>query len=410
MSMLDRFLGKFIETGDLTVETPDGVAHYGRPDVDIGAVRAKVADRATSRRIARNPALGAGEAFMDGRLVIENDDIMGLLTLIMHNLRWENDAPAYVSLWRNQRLLARFQRLNDRIRARRNVAHHYDLDDRLYDLFLDADRQYSCAYFAEPDVDLGRAQQDKLAHIAAKLQLEPGQRVLDIGCGWGGLALYINRISGAEVLGITLSEEQLAVARRRAEAEGVADKVRFELQDYRDVEGVFDRIVSVGMFEHVGRMSFRNLFETVHDRLASDGVVLLHSIARADGPGVTDPFTAKYIFPGGYAPALSEVVPEIERARLWITDIEILRRHYAETLLRWYDACRANREAIEKLYDARFYRMWTYYLAGARNAFLHGGHMVAQIQMTRRQASLPITRSYMAEAEERLRKIENLRP
>ena len=292
---------------------------------------------------------------------------------------------------------------NQAAKARRNVAHHYDLDDRLYDLFLDADRQYSCAYFTDPAGDLEQAQHDKLAHIAAKLALKPDSRVLDIGCGWGGLALYLHRVSGADVLGVTLSEEQLKVARQRAAEAGVADRVRFELIDYRALTGRFDRIVSVGMFEHVGLPHYREFFDQVHALLADDGVALLHTIARADGPGATDPFTAKYIFRGGYAPALSQIVPRIERAWLWITDIEVLRLHYALTLEQWYRRCVARRAEIVALYDERFYRMWLFYLATATAAFRNDGHMNVQIQMTRRRDALPITRDYMAAAEARYR-------
>ena len=405
MSLLTRFLGKFIREGELIVTTPSGVHRFGQPRDGIAPVHITLRDHATGRRIALNLALAAGEAFMDGRLTIEQDDVMGLLDLIGHNVRWDRDNPTRVALWRAQRWLSGFAQLNGALRARRNVAHHYDLNDRLYDLFLDANRQYSCAYFTDAGNSLAQAQNDKLAHIAAKLALAPGQRVLDIGCGWGGLALYLNRVAGVEVLGITLSEEQLKVARARAEAAGVADQVRFELIDYRAVTGQFDRVVSVGMFEHVGKPNYRRFFDTVHARLKPDGVALIHTIARADGPGVTDPWTAKYIFPGGYAPALSEILPAIERAWLWTTDIEILRLHYGHTLRHWYARCRAERAQIEALYDARFYRMWMFYLAAATSAFIHDGHMNAQIQLTRRRDTLPLTRDYMAQAETRLRSL-----
>jgi len=404
MWMLDRLLRRIITQGELTLTGPDGKdRRYGTPHPDLQPVAIRVADAATAGRIARNPALGAGEAFMDGGLTVDNDDIMAMLALIAHNVRWDSLNPTRVALWRAQRLVSRIQQLNNAVRSRRNVAHHYDLSDRLYDLFLDADRQYSCAYFTDPANALEQAQQDKMAHIAAKLQLGPDTKVLDIGCGWGGLALYIHRVSGAPVTGITLSEEQLKVARERARAEGVADKVRFELVDYRALQGQFDRIVSVGMFEHVGRPHYGDFFQAVHDRLAPDGVALVHTIARADGPGVTDPWTAKYIFPGGYAPALSEIVPHVERAWLWTSDIEILRVHYGHTLVHWYERCRARRAEIEALYDARFYRMWMFYLAAAANAFFHDGHMNAQVQLIRRRDALPITRDYMAEAEARYR-------
>lgn len=406
MWLLDRFLQKIIVTGQLHIEGPDGFsATYGSEHPDFPMIRAEIKDKKTSARIARNPALGAGEAFMDGGFAIENDDIMGLLNLIGYNMRWDYDNDARVAMWRSQRVLSKFQQLNNAVKSRKNVAHHYDLNDRLYDLFLDADRQYSCAYFTKESNPLEQAQQDKMAHIAAKLDLKEDHHVLDIGCGWGGMALYIHKVSGAKVTGITLSEEQLKVARERADAAGVADKVDFRLVDYRALGGQYDRIVSVGMFEHVGRPNFQTYFDCVRDLLTSDGVALIHSIARADGPGVTDPWTAKYIFPGGYAPALSEIMPHVERAWLWTTDIEILRLHYGHTLVHWYDTCAEKRADIEALYDDRFYRMWMFYLAGAANAFFHDGHMNVQIQLTRRRDTLPLTRNYIQRNETKYRKI-----
>jgi cyclopropane-fatty-acyl-phospholipid synthase len=289
--------------------------------------------------------------------------------------------------------------LNWERQSKRNVAHHYDLNDRLYDLFLDADRQYSCAYFTGPDIGLEQAQADKKAHIAAKLHLKPGQRVLDIGCGWGGMALYLNRVADVDVLGITLSEEQLKVARRRAQAAGVADRVKFELIDYRAVTGVYDRIVSVGMFEHVGTPHYATFFARCRELLADDGVMLLHTIGRMGVPGRTDAFTLKYIFPGGYNPALSEIITASEKSRMIAADVETLRLHYAKTLDIWYDRTVAAHDALVELYDERFYRLWTFYLAGARAAFVHGNLCNYQIQYIRRRDTLPITRDYMAAAE-----------
>ncbi len=300
MLLLDRLFRKMIRHGELTVIDAAGKRHdYGAASPGRPAVTLRLTTAATARAIAVNPALGAGEAFMDGRLVIEQGDIAQLVDLVTWNLRWQRDNPVRFGLWRQAQIAAWFDQLNFARRSKRNVAHHYDLDDRLYDLFLDPHRQYSCAYFADPGMELDAAQEAKLAHIAAKLDLKPGQRVLDIGCGWGGMARYIHKVSGADVLGVTLSEEQLKYARARAEAEGIADKVKFELIDYRSLTGQFDRIVSVGMFEHVGLPHFRTFFDTVERLLAPHGVALIHSIARADGPGATDPWTAKYIFPGG---------------------------------------------------------------------------------------------------------------
>ena len=402
--LFDRLFRTLVRSGPLTVITADGrKLLYGAPSPEIRPVTIRFSDHSTPRRIARNPAMGAGEAYMDGRLILEEGDIRAFLDLIGYNLRWDADNPVRTRLWRPQRIAAWLDTWNWERRSKRNVAHHYDLSARLYDLFLDADRQYSCAYFTDPDVPLDQAQQDKKAHIAAKLALKPGQTVLDIGCGWGGMALYLNRVADVDVLGITLSEEQLKIARERAAEAGVSDRVRFELRDYRQVTGRFDRIVSVGMFEHVGPPHYRTFFEKCRDLLAPEGVMLLHTIGRADGPGATDPWLAKYIFPGGYVPALSQIMPAIERSFLWVSDIEALRLHYAYTTAAWYERVTAHEAEITALYDARFLRMWQFYLAGAVAAFRHDGHLVFQIQLTRKRDAVPITRDYMARAEEALK-------
>jgi cyclopropane-fatty-acyl-phospholipid synthase len=398
MWLLDRLLSRAITHGALHLTTADGRLHlYGDSTAD--PVRVRLHDRASEGRIARNPALGAGEAYVDGRLTIENGTILELLDLVSGNLRWDRANPLRVALWNQQRLAARWDELNARTRSKRNVAHHYDLSDRLYDLFLDPERQYSCGYFREGnqglDSSLEQAQRDKLDHIAAKLCLKPGMRVLDIGCGWGGMARHLHRLSGADVLGVTLSEEQLRYARARAEELGIAGKVRYELMDYRDVEGPFDRIVSVGMFEHVGRPNYRAYFEKVADLLTPDGVALIHTIGRVGGPGATDPWTAKYIFPGGYTPAYSELAHHIERAWLWPTDVEVWRLHYAWTLEHWLKNCRARKADIVALYDERFFRMWEFYLAGAIMAFRHDDHVVWQIQLSRARDGVPVTRDYL---------------
>jgi cyclopropane-fatty-acyl-phospholipid synthase len=403
MLLLDRLFKKMIRHGDLTIIDAAGATHrYGTPTPDKPPVRVRFTTAAAARAVAINPALGAGEAFMDGSLVIEQGDIRQLVDLVTWNLRWQRDNPVRFALWRQAAAAAWFDQINFARRSKRNVAHHYDLDDRLYDLFLDPHRQYSCAYFASPEMGLDAAQEAKLAHIAAKLDLRPGQKVLDIGCGWGGMARFIHKVSGAEVLGVTLSEEQLKYARRVAGEQGIADKVKFELIDYRSLTGSFDRIVSVGMFEHVGLPHFGEYFTTVERLLTPDGVALIHSIARADGPGATDPWTAKYIFPGGYSPALSQIVPAIEKAWMWITDIEVLRLHYAHTIRAWYDRCEAKQAEIEALYDARFYRMWMFYLAAAMSAFNNDGHMNVQIQLTKRRDTLPLRRDYIGETEKQL--------
>ena len=400
MFLLKRLFKRMVREGELTVVDHRGKSHqFGAPSTTLPPVRIRLTDARTARAIAFAPAMGAGEAYMNGTLVMEQGDIFDLVNLVTWNVRWDRANPVRFGLWRQAAIAAKLDQFNSARRSKRNVAHHYDLSGRLYDLFLDADRQYSCAYYTDPDNSLETAQSDKKAHIAAKLDLRPGQRVLDIGCGWGGMALYLNRVAGVEVTGVTLSEEQLKVARDRAEAAGVADKVHFELIDYRALEGSYDRIVSVGMFEHVGLPHYRQFFDKIHSLLTPDGVALIHTIARADGPGATDPWTAKYIFPGGYSPALSQIVPAVEKAWLWITDIEVLRLHYALTLEEWYRRTVAAKAAIVGLYDERFYRMWQFYLSGAAAAFRNDGHMNVQIQLTRRRDALPITRDYMASAE-----------
>ena len=300
-------------------------------------------------------------------------------------------------------LMRRLSQFNPRGRSRANVAHHYDLDARLYSLFLDSDRQYSCGYFEAANATLDDAQLAKKRHLAAKLLASPGQRVLDIGCGWGGLALYLARFCGAKVTGITLSREQLAIATSRAQEQRLDADVEFRMQDYRDVAGPFDRIVSVGMFEHVGVGYYDAFFRKCADILADDGVMLLHSIGRSERPTATNAWIAKYIFPGGYIPALSEVLPAIERSGLLVTDIELLRLHYAETLKAWRERFLAHREDVERLYDPRFVRMWEFYLAGSEMSFRQQNLMVFQIQISKRQGIVPITRDYVLAAEAQLR-------
>jgi cyclopropane-fatty-acyl-phospholipid synthase len=407
MALIDLFLARAVKRGTLTLHRPDQPSRtFGTPAAGFGDVTIRFTDKGVGRAIVTDPGLGAAETIMDGRLVIEQGDIRALVELLTSNDPWEEGAQklAASTLRRGAEKLAhRYGRINMERASKKNVAHHYDLSDRLYDLFLDADRQYSCAYFTDPAISLEQAQADKKAHIVAKLLLKPGMRVLDIGCGWGGMALYIHAKTGAEVLGVTLSEEQLKVARRRAEEAGVADKVRFELIDYRHVTGTFDRIVSVGMFEHVGTKHYGAFFTKCHELLADDGVLLMHTIGRMGPPGVTDAFTLKYIFPGGYNPALSEVVRGYEGTRLFPGDIEVLRLHYAWTLDHWYDRTVAAKDAIVELYDERFFRLWTFYLAGAAAAFRHGGLCNYQVQLAKSRTAIPVTRDYMADAERALR-------
>jgi cyclopropane-fatty-acyl-phospholipid synthase len=336
---------------------------------------------------------------MDGKLTIERGTLYDFLDFAAVNMEVSEVPPVARLLDGCRFLWRRLAQLNDPTRARHNVAHHYDLSGKLYELFLDADRQYSCAYFGRPSDDLERAQLRKKQHIAKKLHLKPGQRVLDIGSGWGGLALSLASSADVEVLGITLSTEQQALATRRAEAAGLAHKVKFELRDYRSLDGTFDRIVSVGMFEHVGVPNYPAFFGQLHKLLKPDGVAVLHAIGRSDGPGSTNPWIAKYIFPGGYSPALSEVLPAVEAAKLFVTDIEILRLHYARTLAAWRGRFNAHRAEIAAIYDERFCRMWEFYLIGSEIAFRRQGHMVWQMQMAREVGTLPLTRDYIYEAE-----------
>ncbi|WP_380788333.1 class I SAM-dependent methyltransferase [Sphingomonas sp. R86521] len=406
MALIDRFFARFVKRGQITVTYADGTTKtFGTPDATLPDVAVRFTDKGVPGAIVRNPALGAAEAFMDGRLVIDQGDIRDLVRLLKGNTPWEKGDALKPSLPIKllDKVVHRVDRVNMARRSKKNVAHHYDLSDRLYDLFLDADRQYSCAYFTDPDNSLEQAQDDKKAHIAAKLLLKPGMRVLDIGCGWGGMALYLHAKTGAEVLGVTLSEEQLKVARRRAEEAGVADKVKFELIDYRAVTGQFDRIVSVGMFEHVGPAHYKAFFRKCRELLSDDGVMLLHTIGRMGVPGVTDTFTTKYIFPGGYNPALSEIVRGYEGTKLFPTDIEVLRVHYAMTIDLWYDRTVAAKDAIVALYDERFYRMWTFYLAGAAAAFRTGGMVNYQVQLAKSRYAVPLTRDYIGETEQAFR-------
>ncbi|HWI26688.1 MAG TPA: cyclopropane-fatty-acyl-phospholipid synthase family protein [Stellaceae bacterium] len=397
--LLTYLLRHLVSQGTLRVIDAQGTVQTFAGGDPGPTITIRLRDRSLGRKLFLNPRLYLGEAFMNGTLIIEDASVYDFLDFLGANMNLAPHTlltPLYNGFGRAFRV---FQQYNPLRRARANVAHHYDLSDTLYDLFLDADRQYSCAYFLVPDQGIEEAQANKKRHLAAKLLLRPGQKVLDIGCGWGGLALYLARECDVSVTGLTLSSEQLKVARQRAEAAGLADRVRFELCDYREAEGRYDRIVSVGMFEHVGVVHYPTFFRKVKELLAEDGVALLHSIGRHDGPGATNPWLRKYIFPGGYSPAVSEVVPVVERTGLWITDIEILRLHYAETLRAWRQRFNANRERVRALYDERFCRMWEFYLAGSEIAFRHQGHMNFQMQLAKRVDTVPLTRDYITDFE-----------
>jgi cyclopropane-fatty-acyl-phospholipid synthase len=401
--MLGLLLNRLMRKGTLTVIHASG----GKETFGQGAphVTVKFHDARAIPELVLNPDLVLGELYMDGRLTVEEGGTArDLLDLMMMNLGMVHPSGLHKLVRGFRRMTRRFAQFNPARKSKEHVAHHYDLDGRLYDLFLGRDKQYSCAYFSAPGETLEEAQIGKKRHIAAKLHLDkPGLKVLDIGCGWGGLALNLAQDCKADVLGVTLSEEQLGIARQRAVQAKIADRCRFELVDYRALGGKYDRIVSVGMFEHVGAPYYDAFFAKVRDLLTDDGVMLLHSIGRTDGPGSTNSWIAKYIFPGGYVPALSEVSSAIEKSGLMVTDVEVLRLHYAQTLLEWSKRFQANRARAAEIYDERFCRMWEFYLAGAEMAFRHDGQVVFQIQIAKKVDALPITRDYMLEDERTMR-------
>jgi cyclopropane-fatty-acyl-phospholipid synthase len=406
-ALLDRALKYAIKSGTFEVMEAGGLHRYGDGSGEV--VRIRLSERA-ARRLALNPDLALGECYMDGSLAVERGTIFDVLTLLLRNLEGRK-APAAFRFFDKLKVIAkRLHQYNPMGRAKQNVAHHYDLNGALYDLFLDRDRQYSCAYFEHPDLSLEEAQLAKKRHLAAKLAIEPGMKVLDIGSGWGGLGLYLAEVCRAKVVGVTLSEEQHKLSSERAQQRGVAGQVDFRLLDYRQLNEKFDRIVSVGMFEHVGVIHYREFFRKCRSLLADDGIAVLHSINRSDGPSATSAWIRKYIFPGGYIPALSEVVPVIEREGLYITDIEILRLHYAETLNHWARRFADHRERAKAIYDERFCRMWEFYLAASETAFRHSGMNNFQIQFSKNQHVLPVTRDYMQDDEARLRGLDSRRP
>ena len=402
--LLARVLARIVVEGQLTIIDPAGRSHPIRGSKPGPSVTMRVHDQYTATRLVLRPRLALGEAYMDGTVTIEDGSLYDLLDLVGRNTAALDATPMVKWSYALQRWIRILQQYNPVGTAQKNVAHHYDLRDELYDYFLDPDRQYSCAYFRDGDVSLEQAQLDKKRHIAAKLLLKPGQKVLDIGSGWGGMGLFIGRHFDVDVTGVTLSREQHAVSSRRALEVGLADHVRFKLLDYRHEPGRYDRIVSVGMFEHVGAGHYVEYFTKVKELLADDGVMLLHAIGRMEPPGGTNTWLRKYIFPGGYTPALSEVMTAIERVGLWVTDVEILRLHYADTLRHWRKRFLANRESIKRIagYDDRFCKMWEFYLAGCEVAFRYMNQMVFQVQIARRQDAVPITRDYMLEVERSL--------
>jgi cyclopropane-fatty-acyl-phospholipid synthase len=387
-------MSRFVKVGQLTIIDADGSHHVHGPGGEPRAT-IRLTDKTLYRTLFLNPELKAGEAYMDGTLICEEGGIRDLLKVFLHNRGGLRSHPIQKVLNRTLKKLKKLHQRNKKSNARTNVQHHYDLSNDFYRLFLDEDLQYSCAYWPSLDITLEEAQRLKKKHIAEKLCLKPGQTVLDIGCGWGGMAIYLAQNYDVKVVGATLSDEQLSLGRERVKELGLEDKVNLRLVDYRDLDQNFDRIVSVGMFEHVGVAHYEEYFSKIKSLLTEDGIALVHSIGRKGGPGTTGAWIRKYIFPGGYSPALSETFAEIEKAKLWVTDCEILRLHYAYTLAEWDKRFQANREQIAVMFDERFCRMWEFYLVISEFSFLYGNHMNFQIQLTKDVHAAPITRNYM---------------
>jgi cyclopropane-fatty-acyl-phospholipid synthase len=399
MFPLSHLLRAFVRRGALTVIDADGRRHVFTRDEPGPIVTMRLSDRSLYRTLFLNPELHAGEAYMDGRLTFEDSTLRDFLTLFSVNRRGIATHPVQKVLRRISRGLRRLQQSNRIGEARSNVAHHYDVGNAFYRLFLDEGMQYSCAYFLNDSESLETAQRNKLRLIAAKLQLRRGLRILDIGSGWGDLALYLASLEDVDVTGVTLSAEQHALSNAKAAAAGLAHRVRFELHDYREVTRTFDRIVSVGMFEHVGVHHYGEFFAKVNALLADDGLMLLHSIGHMSPPGTASPWLRKYIFPGAYSPALSEVFTALEHASLWATDVEVLRLHYAKTLNHWWRRFEANRATVAAMYDERFCRMWEFYLVSAEMMFRTGSQMVFQMQIARQRDAAPIVRDYVTELQ-----------
>tara|TARA_R110001606_G_scaffold233942_1_gene381511 strand:- start:4926 stop:6287 length:1362 start_codon:yes stop_codon:yes gene_type:complete len=411
-SILSKAFASNLKKGRLRIAFADGeVRDFGTPTKGFPEISLRFTDTRVPWDIIMDSDLGMGEAYMNGRMIVEQGDILDFCTLLRANARYE-DSGKKLSLSLPRRLankaMFELKQFNNRVRSQKNAAHHYDIGNELYQLMLDHEHlQYSCAYWPQDNMTLGEAQEAKLIHIASKLGLADGQTVLDVGCGWGGMAIFLAKHFDVQVTAITLSVEQVDLARERAEAAGVSGRVTFELVDYRELarqDRRFDRIVSVGMLEHVGQPQFDRFFQSCAELLKSDGVMLLHTIGRMGPPGLTDVFTSKYIFPGGYIPALSETMEASEKSGLIASDVEMLRVHYAKTIRCWYENCVVNREAIVDMYDERFFRMWTLYLAGAATMFEHGGMYNLQIQYTADRNALPLTRSYMHATEDTLKR------
>lgn len=395
MTMLDAICKKLIKIGTLKIRDAEGKVH-----TYVGSAHPTVSIRLTNKEIERqlllDPELALGEGYMDGSLKLEEGSLYDLLDLCTQNVPSPYAKHTFSKIFSIfSTLYSYLQQYAPIHRAKHNVEHHYEMKDEFTNLFLDEDKQYSCAYFRNPADTLEQAQLNKKQHIAKKLLLKPGQRILDIGCGWGGMALYLASLAPVEVVGLTLSKEQYETAVSRAKQAGVSDRVKFYLKDYREEKGTFDRIVSVGMFEHVGLPQYQTFFNQVYNLLTKDGLMLLHSIGTNGTPKPTNRWITKYIFPGGYCPSLSEVLPKVEKSKLFINDIEILRHHYAETLRCWRERFIEHWATAERLYDAQFCRMWEFYLSACEVSFRNRELMVFQMQLTRDTHSVPLTRDYL---------------
>ncbi|MEE8296539.1 MAG: cyclopropane-fatty-acyl-phospholipid synthase family protein [Hyphomicrobium sp.] len=398
MFPLSHMMKSFVRVGTLKIIDADGKVHVfaGQPGPKVTM---RLSDRSLYHKLVFNPELNAGEAYMDGRMSFEDSTLRDFLTLFSLNRLSLASYPLQKVLRRVSRMFKKGQQANPIGKAQQNVAHHYDLGNDFYKLFLDEGLQYSCAYFTNDDNTLEQAQRNKLRLLAAKLNLSPGLKILDIGCGWGDLALYLARLADVEVVGVTLSKEQFELASARARKAGLDNRVRFELKDYRKVEDRFDRIVSVGMFEHVGVHHYGEFFGKINELMDDDGLALIHSIGHMSPPGTASPWLRKYIFPGAYSPALSEVFEVVEQNSLWVTDLEFLRLHYAKTLAHWAQRFEANRDKVEAMYDARFARMWEFYLISAEMMFRTGSQLVFHMQLARKRDAAPIVRDYITDLQ-----------
>ena len=406
MFPLSHMLKSFVRVGTLKVIDANGGEHVFAGSADGPSVTMRLSDRSLYTKLFFNPELHAGEAYMDGRLTFENSTLRDFLTLFSVNRVALGSYPLQKVLRRISRARRAIQQANPIGKARENVAHHYDLGNDFYALFLDEGMQYSCAYFLDDTDSLESAQLNKLRLIASKLNLKPGLKVLDIGSGWGDLALYLAAMEDVTVTGVTLSREQYALSTEKARRAGLSDRVRFELRDYREHDDRYDRIVSVGMFEHVGVGHYGEFFAKINELLNDDGVMLLHSIGHMSPPGTASPWLRKYIFPGAYSPALSEVFEAVEQHSLWVTDLEFLRLHYAKTLNHWYKRFEANRGKIAEMYDERFCRMWEFYLISAEAMFRTGSQLVFHMQLTRKRDAVPIVRDYITDVQRRYLEVE----